>query len=140
MLEALKGFPENTVAFAARGRLTQSDYRTVLVPAVETALKTHKKLRVYFEIGSDFAGIDPSAVWEDFKIGFRHWLRWEMVSDLARLIVHMATVIEPETEDEHGGLERGSRPPAKGSDLMPRYERAFSGAFWATVWARLGGY
>ncbi len=80
MLEALKGFPENTVAFAARGRLTQSDYRTVLVPAVETALKTHKKLRVYFEIGSDFAGIDPSAVWEDFKIGLRHWLRWERIA------------------------------------------------------------
>ena len=80
MLEALKGFAENTVAFAARGRLTQSDYRTVLVPAVEAALKTHKKLRVYFEIGSDFAGIDPSAVWEDFKIGLGHWLHWERIA------------------------------------------------------------
>ena len=80
MLEALKGFPENTVAFAARGQLTQSDYRTVLVPSVETALKTHKKLHVYFETGSDFAGIDPSAVWEDFKIGLRHWLRWERIA------------------------------------------------------------
>jgi hypothetical protein len=36
MIEALKGFPENTVAFAARGQLTQSDYRAVVVPAVET--------------------------------------------------------------------------------------------------------
>lgn len=80
MLEALKGFPENTVAFVARGRLTQSDYRTVLVPAVETALKTHKKLGVYFEIGSDFAGVDPSAVWQDLKVGLRHWLRWERIA------------------------------------------------------------
>jgi stage II sporulation SpoAA-like protein len=80
MIEALKGFPENTVAFAARGQLTQSDYRAVVVPAVETALKTHKKLRIYFEIGSDFAGIDPGAVWEDFKIGVAHWLRWERVA------------------------------------------------------------
>ena len=76
MLEALKGFPENTVAFAARGQLTQSDYRTVLLPTVEAALK----LRVCFEIGSDFAGIDPSAVWEDFKIGLGHWLRWERIA------------------------------------------------------------
>ena len=80
MIEALKGFPENTVAFAARGQLTQSDYQTVVVPAVETALKTHKKLRVYYEIGSDFAGIDPGAVWEDFKIGVGYWLRWERIA------------------------------------------------------------
>jgi hypothetical protein len=48
MIEALKGFPENTVAFAARGQLTQSDYRAVVVPAVETALKKAQKVAYLF--------------------------------------------------------------------------------------------
>lgn len=49
----------------------------MLIPTVEEALQQHEKLRVYYEIGSDFAGIDVSAVWEDMKIGMELWRRWE---------------------------------------------------------------
>jgi hypothetical protein len=80
MIEALAGFPDNVLAFAGRGHVTRADYDTVLVPAVEAALERHEKLRVYYLIGSDFAGIDPGAVWEDFKIGVAHLLRWERVA------------------------------------------------------------
>ena len=58
MIELLKGFPDNTIAAASRGQVTKRDYDTVLVPAVEKALKAHEKVRLYYEIGADFIGIE----------------------------------------------------------------------------------
>jgi SpoIIAA-like len=77
MIEILKGFPDNVAAFACHGRVTKGDYATVLIPAVEKALKQHNKVRIYYETAADFAGIDPGAVWEDTKVGIGHFLRWE---------------------------------------------------------------
>lgn len=51
MIERLKGFPDNVVAIACHGEVTKQDYDTVLIPAVEKALKTHDKLRLLYEVG-----------------------------------------------------------------------------------------
>ena len=80
MIEALPNFPPNVLAFACKGHVTRDDYETVLVPAVEKALQQHEVVRLYYEIGSDFAGIDPSAVWQDVKIGVGHLQRWERIA------------------------------------------------------------
>ena len=80
MIEPLPGFPETVLAFACRGHVSKRDYDTVLVPEVEKRLARHDKLRIYYEIGADFEGIDPLAVWEDFRVGMAHVLRWERVA------------------------------------------------------------
>lgn len=80
MIEQLPDFPENVVAMACRGRVTRDDYDAVLVPAVEAALGDHEKIRLYYEVGPDFTGIDPGAVWEDFKVGMAHLARWERIA------------------------------------------------------------
>lgn len=77
MIESLQGFPGNVLAFACHGQVTKQDYETVLIPAVVKALEEHEKIRLYYETAADFAGIEPSAVWEDTKVGVRHLLRWE---------------------------------------------------------------
>lgn len=46
MIEPLKGFPANIVAFACRGHVTKSDHETVLIPTVEKAVLQHEKLRM----------------------------------------------------------------------------------------------
>lgn len=33
-------------------------------------------MRIYYEVESDFAGVDP-AVWEDAMAGLSYFLRWE---------------------------------------------------------------
>ncbi len=80
MIEQLRDFPDNVVAFVCKGRVTRSDYDMVLVPAVEKALKGQDKLRLYYETAGDFAGIDPGAIWEDFKTGMEHLARWERIA------------------------------------------------------------
>jgi hypothetical protein len=69
MIEQLQDFPANVVAFACKGRVTRLDYRTVLMPAVGGALRQHDRVRLYYRIDADFSGIDPGAMWEDFKVG-----------------------------------------------------------------------
>lgn len=80
MIEALQGFPPKVLAFACKGRVTKHDYETVLIPAVEKALKQPGKVRLYYQIGPDLSGIDPGAMWDDFKVGMEHVLRWERVA------------------------------------------------------------
>ena len=80
MIEHLKAFPENVLAFVCSGQVTKAEYDTVLVPVVKAALKTHDKLRVYYETAPEFRGIAPGAVWEDFKVGMQHLTRWERIA------------------------------------------------------------
>jgi len=80
MIERLSGFPDNVLAFVCKGRVTKADYDTVLVPAVLEALKTHDKVRLYYQIDADFSDIEPGAMWEDFKVGMEHLTRWERIA------------------------------------------------------------
>jgi SpoIIAA-like len=80
MIEQLTDFPDNVLAFVCKGQVTKGDYDTVLVPAVMNALKTHDKLRLYYETAAGFSGIDPGAMWADFKVGMEHLTRWERIA------------------------------------------------------------
>ena len=77
MIELLKDFPGNVIALAAAGQVTRDDYEKVVIPAVERTLAKHEKVRLYYQIGSDFSGFDPGAMWADTKVGMGHFLRWE---------------------------------------------------------------
>lgn len=86
MLTLLKDFPANVLAVKASGEITKKDYEEVLVPAAEAKLKEHDKIRIYYEIGDDFRGMEMGAAWADCKLGFEHLSRWEraaVVTDVA---------------------------------------------------------
>ena len=51
-------------------RVTKADYDFVLLSAVVRALEKQKRVRLYYEITADFSGMDPGAMWEDFKVGW----------------------------------------------------------------------
>lgn len=80
MIELLQDFPGNVVALTAAGQVTRQDYEKVVIPAVEKVLGQHEKVRLYYQIGSDFSGIDPGAMWADTKVGMGHFLRWERIA------------------------------------------------------------
>lgn len=76
MLELLPGFPDNVSACACHGRVTESDYAVVLAD-IEDRLERHDKLRMYCEIGSDYAGSGTDSVLQDWKSSFSTWFHWE---------------------------------------------------------------
>ena len=82
MIEALRDFPSNVLAFECSGHVSRQDYDTVLVPKVEAALKRHDRVRLFYKVAPGFNGIDPGAVWEDFSVGMAHLMRWERIAVL----------------------------------------------------------
>ncbi|HEY7342570.1 MAG TPA: STAS/SEC14 domain-containing protein [Ktedonobacterales bacterium] len=80
MIEVLDDFPDNVVGFRGTGHITRQDYETVVIPAVEAAFKQYKTIRLYYQFDPDFAGLDPGAMWEDFKVGMEHFTHWERIA------------------------------------------------------------
>jgi len=85
MIRRIEGLPEGVLGFQAQGRVSASDYATVLTPAVEVAFKQRDKLRLLYQIGPEFTGFDAGAAWDDMRVGLKHYLSWEklaLVSDV----------------------------------------------------------
>jgi hypothetical protein len=80
MIKLLDGFPEGTVAVACEGHVTREDYEKILIPRINEALARHDKVRIYYEVGPSFSGIDVGAVWDDTKVGLGHLARWERMA------------------------------------------------------------
>jgi SpoIIAA-like len=80
MIAVLEGFPDAVTAFVAEGRVTKKDYQDVLIPKVEDAVRHHKKIRCYYELGPKYSGFEAGAVWKDFKLGIKHLTRWERIA------------------------------------------------------------
>lgn len=77
MIEMIPNLPDNVVGFAAHGKITGADYESTLIPAVEERLRKHDKVRLLYQMAPDFEGFDAAAVWDDTKIGLKHWTAWE---------------------------------------------------------------
>src|SRR5207237_86885 len=77
MIEIIKGLPNNVVGIAVTGRETKRDCYDVLMPAMETSLKGHDKIRLYYELNSRF----PGAAWDDLNV------RIEYVPPCARVAI-----------------------------------------------------
>jgi len=80
MIEITSGIPDNILAVTAHGMVTAQDYENVLFPAVDEALKRHKKIRFLFRTGGDFSGYTAGAMWDDAKLGVRHLTAFEKIA------------------------------------------------------------
>jgi hypothetical protein len=80
VIEIMKNFPDNVIAFSCEKQVTKDDYEGILVPAIIETLKRNDKIRLLYKTSADFSGYDPGAIWEDLKIGVEHPTRWERVA------------------------------------------------------------
>jgi len=83
MIKILEGFPEPIVALSCEGHVTRADYERVLIPRVNAALAADGRVRLYYEFGPAFSGIDAGAGWEDLKMGVEHLSCWDRVAVVA---------------------------------------------------------
>jgi hypothetical protein len=60
MIKFITGFPGDVIAFECDGRVARRDYENTLVPAVEAALSRYEKVRLYYQTGHDFSGVEPA--------------------------------------------------------------------------------
>ncbi len=80
MLEIVDGFPEGIIAIAARQHVIASDYDNALLPLVEDALETRRKIRLYYEMNNEFFGMDVGSMFKYLKSWARYLLYWERIA------------------------------------------------------------
>lgn len=84
MLKIMNGLPDNVIGVSAEDKVSGTDYKTVLIPAIEEKFKAHKKTRFLYYLGNSFTGFEPGAMAKDMLVGMKHILSWErcaLVSD-----------------------------------------------------------
>ena len=69
MLKIMNDLPDNVLGVSAEGKITGTDYETVLIPAIEKKLKANKKIRMVYQLGNEFTGFELSALLDDAKMG-----------------------------------------------------------------------
>ncbi len=69
MLKLLEGLPQNVVGFEAVGKVEADDYRDVLDPAIESAVKAHGTVRLLYVLGAEYDGYSAGAMWQDTRLG-----------------------------------------------------------------------
>jgi hypothetical protein len=72
MIQIIPSSGDNTLVVSATETVSSDDYEKILVPAIEEKLKTNKKIRFLYHLGSDFSGYTARAVWDDAKLGVKY--------------------------------------------------------------------
>ena len=80
MLKIITDLPNNVLGVSAEGKITGTDYETILIPAVEEKFKTNKKIKLLYHLGNNFSGFDLNAMLDDAKIGMKHLSSWDKVA------------------------------------------------------------
>jgi hypothetical protein len=80
MIEEIAGLPEGTLGFKISGDVTGRDYDSVLTPAIDKAIEKFDRIRLLALVGQDFKGYSLDAIWDDTKLGLRHWSGFDRVA------------------------------------------------------------
>jgi hypothetical protein len=83
MLTPITEMPAGAIGFAASGRVTSDDRRTVLEPTIASALARGDKVKLLYVAGPEFAGYDAELPWDDAVFGTRHFMDFERIAFVA---------------------------------------------------------
>ncbi len=85
MIELLGDTSDGVIHAKLTGKISSDDYENVLLPALEATLINHETVRLLMQIGPGFEGYSAQALFDDAKLGLKHWNGFEriaLVSDL----------------------------------------------------------
>ena len=72
MIKVLPESKENILVLRAVAKLTDQDYKDVLIPRLESIIREHGKARLLLDMGNDFHGWEAAALWDDARFGLAH--------------------------------------------------------------------
>jgi hypothetical protein len=78
VIRVIQDMPVGTIGLEASGKVTEEDYRHVLVPTVNAALAVGKVRMMY--VLSEESSYSPGAVWADTRLWFKDLKGWERVA------------------------------------------------------------
>jgi len=78
MITVIANMPIGTTGLRASGKVSEADYRDVLVPAINAAMEQGNVRLMY--VLEDETDYKPGAVWADTKMWFKNLKGWERVA------------------------------------------------------------
>jgi SpoIIAA-like len=79
VIKIIANMPTGTIGVEAVGKVTEEDYRDVLVPAISTALERND-VRLLYVLDEDFGSYSPGAMWADTKLWAQHLKAWKKIA------------------------------------------------------------
>jgi SpoIIAA-like len=79
MIKIIEHMPAGAVGVEAVGKVTDDDYRDVLLPAISAALERND-VRLLYVLDEDFGSYSPGAVWADTKLWAQHLKAWKKIA------------------------------------------------------------
>jgi hypothetical protein len=100
MLERLANLPSGIDGLKALGKLSRADYDAAFLPLLRAAYRDGRRIKLLYELGPEFDGLTPGAVWEDLRLGLpflRLFGGVALVSDhaLARDVTRLMGLLMP---------------------------------------------
>ncbi len=72
MITVLPESTGNTLVLRAVGKLTDQDYKDVLIPRLDSIIREHGTAQFLLDMGDDFQGWETEALWDDARFGLAH--------------------------------------------------------------------
>jgi len=72
MIEIMPESNGSLLALKATGKLTDTDYKEVLIPKIEEIIRRSGKAKALLYLPRDFTGWEAHAMWDDASFGLRH--------------------------------------------------------------------
>ena len=72
MINVLPESKGNILVLRAVGKLTDQDYKDVLIPHLDAIIREHGKARLLLDMGDNFHGWEAAALWDDTRFGLTH--------------------------------------------------------------------
>lgn len=72
MIEVMGETSGNTIGLHASGKLTKTDYETIIIPRLTKLFETHEQLNIVFYMDDAFEGWDLEAAWDDTSFSLTH--------------------------------------------------------------------
>jgi hypothetical protein len=86
VIEQLSDLPEGTLGFCLSGGVERQDIEAVLEPALDQAIDQVGAVKALLVFAEDFEGITLEALWDDTKLGLRHWDGFERIAVVSDLV------------------------------------------------------
>ncbi len=80
MIEVLPQTNGNVLVIKATEKLTNEDYKDVLIPHLESIIKEYGRVRFLVDLSTNFDGWHVSALWDDVRFGVAHRNSFEKVA------------------------------------------------------------
>jgi len=70
----------NVVGIKAEGKVTDEDYKTIIIPAIDAMLAENDKGNFLYYLSPEFAGFELGAMWDDFKYAAGHHTKFNRIA------------------------------------------------------------